>query len=416
MRDSLPGAVGRYGLAIGASNIDEALPGPASALLSGLNAATGGIIALAAVQLSEKAVTDKLTRAAVFASGAAGLLYNALWYFPVIMVACGIATLTSDSRLLHKPISRVAGAVATAKARIWMKRGRRTSQQHDDVAMAELHPTDASNGTIETRGGNPDAQRRPERVFPPVSEPHAESASPTEERPRAIPLNLTLDTSWRVGVCIIGAIAASCVTVMVLRGVLISPPLLFRLFANMFLAGSIIFGGGPVVIPLLREYVVAEGWVAPRDFIIGLAIFQAFPGPNFNFAVFLGALTAIDGGRSPIAGALIGWIGLFAPGLTIGHGMMGVWSALRSRPGVKSVLRGINAGAVGLIFTAVYRVWQTGYVDDGFQSGRSLGDEPWWVVVTATSFVGGRWFGVSPPLAIACGAVLGLVRYGVVSA
>jgi chromate transport protein ChrA len=46
--------------------------------------------------------------------------------------------------------------------------------------------------------------------------------------------------------------------------------------------GTIIFGGGPVVIPLLREYVVDEGWVTPRDFLIGLAVIQAFPGPNFN--------------------------------------------------------------------------------------------------------------------------------------
>jgi hypothetical protein len=83
---------------------------------------------------------------------------------------------------------------------------------------------------------------------------------------------------------------------------------------------------------------------------------------------------------------------------------------------VKSVLRGVNAGAVGLIYTAVYRIFCVGYIDDGFQDGRSLGDDPWWVVITATSYVGGRYFGVSAPLAILLGAVMGLVRYGVVSA
>ena len=62
----------------------------------------------------------------------------------------------------------------------------------------------------------------------------------------------------------------------------------------MYLAGTIIFGGGPVVIPLLREYIVSEGWVSPRDFLIGLALIQGFPGPNFNFAVYLGGLTAIN--------------------------------------------------------------------------------------------------------------------------
>jgi hypothetical protein len=82
---------------------------------------------------------------------------------------------------------------------------------------------------------------------------------------------------------------------------------------------------------------------------------------------------------------------------------------------VKSALRGFNAAAVGLIYTAVYRLWQIGYIDEGFVQGTSLANDPWWVVVTATSFVGGSWFGLSPPAAIVLGAVLGLVRYGVVS-
>jgi len=202
---------------------------------------------------------------------------------------------------------------------------------------------------------------------------------------------------------------------MVLRGALPDRPLLYQLFTNMYLAGTIIFGGGPVVIPLLREYVVAEGWVSPQDFLIGLAIIQAFPGPNFNFAVFLGALTAINGGLNSAAGAALGYVGIFAPGLVLVHGTTGLWSTLRSRPWVKSGLRGINAGAVGLIYTAVYRLWQIGYIDEGFQSGASLADDPWWVVVTATSFVGGRWYGLNPPSAIILGAILGLVRYGVVS-
>jgi len=184
----------------------------------------------------------------------------------------------------------------------------------------------------------------------------------------------------------------------------------------MYLAGTIIFGGGPVVIPLLREYIVAEGWVSPRDFLIGLALIQAFPGPNFNFAVFLGSLTAIKNGYSSIAGALIAWVAIFSPGLILVHGTMGLWGAARNRRWVKALLRGINAGAVGLIYTAVYRIWQVGYIDEGFQFGRSLGDDPWWVVVVATSYVGGRWFKISAPAAIILGAVLGLLRYAVVNA
>ncbi|PNP54210.1 hypothetical protein THARTR1_05417 [Trichoderma harzianum] len=99
---------------------------------------------------------------------------------------------------------------------------------------------------------------------------------------------------------------------MVLRSVLDGPPLLFSLFVNLYLAGTTIFGGGPVVIPLLREYIVAEGWVNPRDFLIGLAIAQAFPDPNFNSAAFLGTLAASNSGNSSIAGVVIAFVGIFS--------------------------------------------------------------------------------------------------------
>ncbi len=71
---------------------------PVYALLLGLNAATVGVIALAAVELSHKAITDRLTRIVVFLSSAADMLYNALWCFPVLMVAAGLATLVYDFR------------------------------------------------------------------------------------------------------------------------------------------------------------------------------------------------------------------------------------------------------------------------------------------------------------------------------
>ncbi|OIW28316.1 hypothetical protein CONLIGDRAFT_632585 [Coniochaeta ligniaria NRRL 30616] len=203
---------------------------------------------------------------------------------------------------------------------------------------------------------------------------------------------------------------------MVARALVPSRPLLFGLFSNMYLAGTIIFGGGPVVIPLLREYIVTEGWVSPRDFLLGLAIVQSFPGPNFNFAVYLGSLAALNAGYPAIAGAIIGYIGIFAPGLILVHGTMGIWKTLRSRPWVKAILRGINAAAVGLIYTAVYRLWEIGYVDVSMSSGTSLGREPWWVVTTATSYTATAWFGLPVPVAILLGGVMGLIWYGVIKA
>lgn len=130
-------------------------------------------------------------------------------------------------------------------------------------------------------------------------------------------------------------------------------------------------------------------------------------------AVYLGSLTALYGSLPSAAGALVGYIAIFAPGVILVHGTMGIWSTLRTRQWVKSGLRGINAAAVGLIFTAVYRLWEIGYVDENFTAGTSLGRDPWWVVVTATTYVGCHWFGLKVPFAILLGGVMGLVWYGV---
>ena len=97
-----------YGLSLGVSNIGGVLPSPVYALLSGLNAATVGIIALAAVQLSQKAVTDRVTRILVFLGATAGMLYNALWYFPVLLLLAGSVTVIWDFRWLHSSLKNIA--------------------------------------------------------------------------------------------------------------------------------------------------------------------------------------------------------------------------------------------------------------------------------------------------------------------
>jgi chromate transport protein ChrA len=384
---SLPGALGMFGLSIGVSNIDESLPPAVYAVLSGLNAATVGIIALAAVELSDKAVTDHLTRILVFLAATAGMLYNALWYFPVLMFAAGCSTVIYDYRWFHRPIRAI-------------------------FKLTRKITTFNFSGV----GGTGRDQSDPAHEFNNFGEAFDDHNrySAQDSEPRTIPPGRRLNFSWKSGAAIIATFSLTFVIIMVLRRILPQTPLLYKLFANLYLAGTIIFGGGPVVIPLLREYIVAEGWVSPRDFLIGLAVIQACPGPNFNFAVFLGSLTAIHGGYPAVTGAILGFCGIFAPGIILVHGTMGMWGGLRSRRWVKSAVRGINAGAVGLIYTAVYRIWQIGYIDEGYQSGKSLGNDPWWVVVAATSYVGGRYFGIAAPLAILLGAVLGLIRYGAI--
>lgn len=201
---------------------------------------------------------------------------------------------------------------------------------------------------------------------------------------------------------------------MVLRSTLDVRALTFDLFANLYLAGTIIFGGGPVVIPLLSAYVVEPGWVSSRDFLLGLAMIQAFPGPNFNFAVYLAALAVAPTGLPTVVGALLGFVGIFTPGLTLSVGFQSLWSWMRTKPWATSLLRGINATAVGLVFTAVYRLWEIGYLTPESSKGRSLAGDPWWVVVAALTYAETAWFRVPPALAILVGAILGLGWYGAV--
>jgi hypothetical protein len=88
-----------YGLSVGIQNLSTTLPAPVYALLSGLNAATVGIVAVSAVQLAEKAIHDKISRILIIFGACAGLCYNALWYFPVLMVIGGLAIAMWDGCL-----------------------------------------------------------------------------------------------------------------------------------------------------------------------------------------------------------------------------------------------------------------------------------------------------------------------------
>ncbi|KAI9848079.1 MAG: hypothetical protein M1837_001181 [Sclerophora amabilis] len=397
---SLPAAIVSYGLSLGIARINDTLPAPVYALLSGLNAATVGIVALAAVQLSQKAITDRLTRILVFLGATAGMLYNALWYFPVLMFAAGTVTVFWDYRWGHRLVSKLRPnppRVIDGDSEAHM----------DSVELDEVAPN------VSLR-----RNRVPSTRTDQVSSTGNEPSVQVEDAERTIPASLEMGVvSWKIGAVIIACFLVTFAIIMILRGVLNNSPRGFSLFANLYLAGTIIFGGGPVVIPLLSEYVVAEGWVSTRDFLLGLALIQAFPGPNFNFAVYLGALAAISSPNLPsAAGALIGFIGIFTPGLILVTGTMGLWKNLRGYRWVKACLRGVNASAVGLVYTAVYRLWEIGYIDEAFQGGSSLSKEPWWVVVTATSFVGGMWFKLPAPAAILLGGAMGMIWFGVARA
>lgn len=399
---SLPGALGMFGLALGIQRVSETLPDPVYALLSGLNAATVGIIALAAVQLSRKAITDKLTRLLVLGGGGAGLCYNALWYFPVLVVIGGAATLGWDCWLKEK--------VGVLKMRLKKKKSEESAVEESAPApvsvsaQAGQDEVPAADG-LQRRSAAPPAASRGASATQ-QAESEQEGLAPARSLPHhAIPI--------RWGVLVIVGFFVGFATLMAVRGVLKNAPLELSLFNNMILAGTVIFGGGPVVIPLLREYVVEPGWVSARDFLLGLALIQAFPGPNFNFAVYLGGLALSR--SSTTLGAVLGFVGIFLPGIALSVGFQSIWSAARKRRWVVSLLRGVNATAVGLVFTAVYRLWEIGYLTAEESRGQSLAKEPWWLAVSATTFTLVEWHAVPPAVAIVGGAVAGLAWWGAVA-
>jgi chromate transport protein ChrA len=90
------------------------------------------------------------------------------------------------------------------------------------------------------------------------------------------------------------------------------------------------------------------------------------------------------------------------------------WRVLWKKKYVIDFLGGVNATAVGLVFTAVYRLWEIGYLTPERSDGQSLAKEPWWVVVAVVTYAESAWFKVPPAMAIVIGAILGLCLFGAV--
>ncbi len=124
------------------------------------------------------------------------------------------------------------------------------------------------------------------------------------------------------------------------------------LFDTTYRAGSLVFGGGHVVLPLLHEGVVSPGWVSDAAFISGYGAAQAVPGPLFTFAGYLGALSSVPPNGWLGAGIALG--GIFLPSFLLIWGALPFWDALRSATGFRRALTGTNAAVVGLLLAALY--------------------------------------------------------------
>jgi chromate transporter len=128
------------------------------------------------------------------------------------------------------------------------------------------------------------------------------------------------------------------------------------LFDAFYRSGALVFGGGHVVLPLLREATVAPGWVSDDTFLAGYGAAQAVPGPLFTFSAYLGAvMTSPPNG---VAGAAISLIAIFLPGILVLMGTLPFWETFRRRANAQAMMRGVNAAVVGLLGAALYNpVW-----------------------------------------------------------
>ncbi len=209
--------------------------------------------------------------------------------------------------------------------------------------------------------------------------------------------SLPLSVSRRTGISMLVIFFALLIGLPLLASA--APSQGLKLFDSFYRAGSLVFGGGHVVLPLLQASVVPPGWVSNDAFLAGYGAAQAVPGPLFTFSAYLGAVMGPE--PNGWLGATICLVGIFLPSFLLVVGALPFWKELRHRPAVQAVLRGVNAAVVGLLLAALYNpVWTAGILnaaDFALATGAFLllfkwQTPPWLVVVLCA--IGGAVLGV----------------------
>lgn len=143
-------------------------------------------------------------------------------------------------------------------------------------------------------------------------------------------------------------------------GLLVLLPLLANLtsyewlavFDSFYRSGSLVFGGGHVVLPLLEREFVPTGWIGAEQFLAGYGAAQAVPGPLFTFAAYLGAV------MNGWMGGLLATVAIFLPAFLLILGCLPFWGVLRRNPNIKGAFMGVNAAVVGILIAAFYQpIW-----------------------------------------------------------
>jgi chromate transporter len=192
------------------------------------------------------------------------------------------------------------------------------------------------------------------------------------------------------------ALASAAIFVLILAGLLVpvwavAPPL--ALLETVMRAGTLVFGGGHVVLPLLQG-LVGDGLLPAREFFAGYGAAQAVPGPLFTFASFIGAINASS--LTGVIGALVLTVAIFVPSFALIFALAPAWNRLRALPGAAAALRGANASVVGLLGAVLYHPILTSLGSNVSGIGIALAayaliavwSFPPWVVVAASALLG----------------------------
>ena len=146
-------------------------------------------------------------------------------------------------------------------------------------------------------------------------------------------------------------------------------------------AGALVFGGGHVVLPLLKQAVVDPGWTDKGTFLAGYGAAQAVPGPLYSIAAFLGG--RLHGDQGGLLGATVSLLAIVLPGFLLVSGVLPFWQTLSARDGTARMLAGVNAVVVGLLAAALYDPLWVSAVHDPKDFATAL--------IAFVLLVGARW-------------------------
>jgi chromate transport protein ChrA len=351
----------------------SSIPLWATRLSQGLASAAIGLVALAAWKMARGNAPDNITKLLLMISACVSVMYSSAWLYPVLMIAGGIITY---GLYLFKQRKQVPEHVSEEQD---------DSQNTPEAVETSFVQGDNTEEGIRLRNAN-SVEEEDEDKTSAEAEPHM------------------FMYSRKLGLVFFSVWLALLIAAIVIRATSLAN-YVAQIFSTFYFVGSIIFGGGAVVIPLLQQYTVDQGWMTTKEFVIGLALIQSLPGPNFNFAAYLGALALRGNVGNSIGGAILSYVGIFLPGLLLKNAIIPFWQRLRSKSYMKAIFNGVNAMATGLVFSAIWILWQQVNADGGNAS--------YHLVIASLAFVSCEYFKLPAPAVVILGGAMGAIEYGV---